>query len=113
MYGAKEGENNEHENHLVLDKAMEHLAKIQSRVVVNIHYGSYEDCLGTFGNLYVQQNVLFKHDPHSDIALYAEALGNSPSDPTNKCWFRSVNNKNPEVAFAVLNIVKRVYLKMA
>ncbi len=39
MYGAKEGGNNKRENQLVLGEATEHLAKIQSRVTVNIHYG--------------------------------------------------------------------------
>ena len=73
----------------------------------------YEDCLGTVRNLHVQHDVLFKHEPCSDIALYAETLGNSLSDPTNRRWFCYVNNKKPEVAFAVLNNIERVYLKMA
>ncbi len=82
-------------------------------MAVNIHYGSYKDCLGTIGNLCVQHNVLFKHEPCSNIAVYAEALGNSLSDPTNKRWFRYVIDKKPVVLFAVLNNVEHVYLKMA
>ena len=98
----------------ILDQIMggvdETLEKIKKSCRVNEDFGSYDDCLALLGNLWTLQRVFFTAEPKSELALFAELVGDCLSQPHIRRWMVSSEVTKPEIAYAILNVCEQVYL---